>query len=231
MCPEPLGEPPIEASGGQSEPVSPAPEPTPAAGASAPDAAAEPLFVPRTTYGFVKGGTPTSKLEAEAERRFQESEERRHWDDVQRELARTPIERGGARLYEHPLTQNPEVPQGYILLTYVNARRERIWPGECLADLKIGVDDANDIALIIICPRCLKGPKHAQDCQIMIRRSNRWFHFEAGRGEPFFMFDDGFGPRRYPSAGMIVESEPFTCGYCSWRAVIEKNMIIQMWAQ
>ena len=176
---------------------------------------------------FTKGGTPTEGSERLYEQRFREAEQRRKQDDAQKRVASKPVEHGGGKLFSHRLTRHPDVPQAYLLLHYVNAAGAKVDPGECLADVWItDWDHPNDLTLGIVCPRCLRaGVKHAQDCQLRIKMSNRRWHLESGKGEPEFVFDDGYGPKRYKSAGVITESEPFTCSDCNWRGRIVNNQI------
>ena len=78
-------------------------------------------------------------------------------------------------------------------------------PVACLADLIIGADASRptELTLILVCPRCSQGQKHAQDCQLRIRQSNRFFEFVAGKGDPMIEFQG----EMFRSAGMIVASE------------------------
>lgn len=177
---------------------------------------------------FVPGGTRTAASERLFEERFRESEKRRDADAAMKRAASQPAEPGRiTTLSTHKLTRNPEVPQGYVLLHYLNRYGSKVPPGECCADIWItDWDNPNNLTLNLICRRCyLEGVKHPQDCQIQVKMSNRWWQLEAGKGPKFFLHDDGSGPRSYPSAGVIAESERFTCPDCNWRAQIVNNTI------
>lgn len=178
--------------------------------------------------GFVKGGTSTTASENLYEARYQEAEARRDAADAEKRIASTPIEQGGGQMHVSQMTQHPEIPKAYIPLVYVDGRGQPVVIGGqetiCQADLIIGMDPARpmELTLIIICPRCQqRGHKHLQDCQLTIRQSNKHFEFRAGMGPPTFVMDG----KTYKSAGMIVESEPFTCSDCDWRARIDHNRV------
>jgi hypothetical protein len=177
---------------------------------------------------FVKGGTRTQKSEEFFERRYQEAEERRNVSEAEKRLAKIPIEKGGAQLQSSQFTSRPDIPKAYIPLTYVDSKGEPIVvngePVVCQADLIIGIDPATpmELTLIIVCPRCSReGVKHAQDCQLTIRQSNKMFEFVAGKGPETFVHDG----KTFKSAGMIIQSEPFRCGDCGWRARIDRNRV------
>jgi len=176
---------------------------------------------------YVKGATPTEASERLFAQRFQEGEQRRRRDAIDKKIAETPIERGGGQMYSHKLTENPAIPQAYLLLTYIARGGSKMWPGECLADVLIeDWDNPSNLSLGIMCPICWRGGvKHAQDCQLKIKMSNRGWHLDAGAGPQNFMFDDGDEVKSYRSAGVIRESEVFTCPDCSWRARIVNNQI------
>lgn len=177
---------------------------------------------------FVKGATPTEASERLYEERFQGAEERRYKDAAMKQAAAAPATPNrSTSLSSHQLTANPDIPKAYVLLHYANRAGAKIDPGECCADVLItDWDNPDDLSLILICPRCLAGGvKHAQDCQITLQMRNRWWHLVPGKGDPSFIFDDGYGPKSYRSAGVVVESEIFTCSDCSWRARIVNNVI------
>ena len=176
---------------------------------------------------FVKDGSPTDASVNLYERRYREAEKRRAEADRDKAIARTPIERGGGVMHSHRFTQHPDLPMASVLLHYVNEYGNKVPPGECCADILIeNWNSPNDPTLVIMCPSCWRGgQKHAQDCQLFIRKSNRFWHLIPALGPKQFMFDDGSGPRVYYSAGTIVESEPFRCKDCNWRGRIINNRI------
>jgi hypothetical protein len=187
-----------------------------------------PAEIDGAPMGFVKGGTGTTASEQLYERRYQEAEQRRDEADAEKKVASVPIEKGGGQMHVSQMTQHPEIPKAYIPLTYVNHHGEPIIANGqevmCQADLIIGMDPTRpmELTLIIVCPRCAKrGHKHLQDCQLTIRQSNKYFEFKAGMGPPTFVHEG----KTFKSAGMIVESEPFTCSDCDWRARISKNRV------
>lgn len=197
--------------------------------------------------GFVKGGTATSKSEQLYERRFQEAEARRDGKDLspdEREAQKRAIrvdaqrdmdtalaqaaEQGDGVMAANQFTRHPEIPKAYIPLAYVNSKGDPIIIGGqeviCQADLIVGMDSARptELTLIFVCPRCMQqGQKHEQDCQIQMRQSNKRFEFVAGKGPKTFVHMG----KTFRSAGMIIESEPFRCPDCGWRARISENRV------
>lgn len=177
---------------------------------------------------WVKDGTPTAKSEEKIEREWQQAERRRDELEEDKKVARIPIEHGGGRLFTNRMTSNADIPAAYVLLHYVNSAGRKVPPGECCADvLQEDFSDPNNLTLILVCRRCIQR-KHADTSQIKIRQSNRYWKLVTGMGPRTFTFDDGWGPKTYHSAGVVVESEKFTCGYCHWRAVIDHNKIREL---
>lgn len=178
--------------------------------------------------GFVRGGTRTQASEDLFERRYRDAEQRRNVSDAEKRLAQIPIEKGGAQLQSSQFTTRPDIPKAYIPLLYVDSKGEPIVvngePVLCQADLIIGMDPLQpmELSLIIVCPRCSQeAVKHQQDNQLTIRQSNKMFEFVAGKGPPTFVHDG----KTFKSAGMIIQSEAFSCGDCGWRARIDHNRV------
>jgi predicted RNA-binding Zn-ribbon protein involved in translation (DUF1610 family) len=199
------------------------------------------LFGGIAPLGFVKGGTATSKSEQLYEQRFQEAEQRRDAQaaeeadavrleaqrDMDAALAQAAVEGQGV-VSANQFTRHPEIPKAYIPLSYVNSKGEPIViDGQevlCQADLIVGMDSSRptELTLIFVCPRCMQqGQKHEQDCQIQMRQSNKHFEFVAGKGPKTFIHMG----KTFRSAGMIIESEPFRCPDCGWRARISENRV------
>lgn len=198
---------------------------------------------------FVRGGTPTMKSEALYEKRFHEAEQRRdeqaaeegkatrvkgYADKQKADMAmasalQEATDKGTGTLFQNQFTRHPEIPKAYIPLKYYDRNGNHIvFQGEpviCQADLIIGMDPLfpEELSLILVCPRCVQqGQKHLQDCQMTIRQRNRNFEFKASMGPATFVFQG----RTYRSAGMVVESEPFKCPDCNWKARISSNRVI-----
>lgn len=193
---------------------------------------------------YVKGGTGTAKSEQLFETRFHEAEARRDEAAFMREQSRDqqkvenpedqsaeihmPGHVGGAVQYSSQMTAHPEVPKAYVLLTYLTptgsvmkANGEDV---QCLADVIVGADPERptELCLILVCPRCERDShKHTQDNQLRIFQSNKHFELVTGRGDPMFMFQG----QAYRSAGVITESERFSCPDCGWRARIDQNHV------
>jgi hypothetical protein len=192
--------------------------------------------------GFVKGGTGTAASEKLFEERFHDAEERRDQADAERQEAADaqtvtvpsldgapehdvlmPGHQGGAVMYTSKMTAHPEVPEAYVLLKYLSRTGSETGI-ECKSEIIVGADPENplDLCLILVCPRCqANSHKHQQDNQLRIFQSNKHFELVAGKGPPEFVFEG----RMYKSAGVITESEPFTCPDCTWRARIENNCV------
>jgi hypothetical protein len=172
--------------------------------------------------GFVRGGTSTSANDKELEKQFWDAERRRDVAMEERRLANIPIDEGGAKLYTHKLTDTPDVPKAYIFLKYLTPQGEDT--GErCLADLIIGTgDDPIELMLVLVCFKCAKlGIRHHDQMQLQIRQKNRKFQFVPAVGSQRFMFEG----QVYYSAGMIMDSEKFTCPVCGWTAHVDKNRV------
>lgn len=199
------------------------PESTETPDVSESDEKAEGTGVDNPLLMYVKDGTTTWVSEQENESRWRDSEKRRDQAAVERKLASIPIDAGGAVMHTHKLTDNPEVPKAYIELKYMNAYGADSGL-RCMADLIVGIgENPLELMLILVCPNCVHNRRlHHDQAQIQIRQSNKKFEFVAGMGDPTFVFDE----MMYNSAGMIMESEKFTCPNCSWSARIDRNMVI-----
>lgn len=209
------------------------------------DAATPKKTLEAPQLAYVKGGTSTQRSEDLYERRYQEAEDRRDVAERQREASkdqqdvsvpdgdqkatvRMPGHAGGAVQYSSQMTAHPEVPKAYVLLKYLTPTGSIMKvagePVECRADLIVGADPDNptELCLILVCPRCESDShKHAQDNQLRIFQSNKYFELAAGKGLPTFMFQG----QMYRSAGVITESERFDCPDCGWRARIDQNHV------
>lgn len=175
---------------------------------------------------FVRGGTTTSRNDQMFAALWQDAEKRRNQEANARGLGQTPLEQGGGVMFEHPLSGKgqADLPRAWLLLTYLTPRGEVMTDGngrpvQCLADFVMGLD--NDTMVIIVCPKCIARGMHQDQAQIMVRNSNRRFHFIAAKGSPTFTFEGML----FHNAGMIESSEKFVCPNCSWTARIDKNRV------
>lgn len=222
----------------------PAPDASSVAGTAQDVPPAKPIELPLASY--VVDGTTTTAHDREMDRRWHESEARRDAiaadegraerfdrptteteDEAKRRRA---VDTGGGALFVNKLTRHPEVPKAYVLLGYCNRSGAPIigkdGPIQCLADIFTeDMDNPNLLTINLVCPRCMQRNKHQQEAQIKMRQDNRKWVLHLGQGPAEFMFDMGYGPRRYKSAG-VVDSERFSCPGCSWRARIDKNRVI-----
>lgn len=192
---------------------------------------------------LVKGGTHTTRSENHFNKLHADAEERRNIADKERAAARgqrevanpedprakilLPGEIGkGAVQYSTQFTENPEIGKAYLAILVPSL-------GElCCADLIKGIDPANpdELTIIIVCPGCIQdGHKKQDQCQLQIRQSNKNFTFFPGEGPPDFEFQDPESGLyvKYRNAGMIGESEPFSCGDCNGRYRIVANVLLE----
>lgn len=213
-----------------------------------------PVFLDSAPDALVKGGTRTLASKELFDRRFADAEKRRdqlardRMDaegqrkvvDTTGEVLESPIlmpGRGGGVMYENRFTSHPEVEQGYIHLVYLDPNGE---PNglECCADLIQAVNEQGmpDLLLILVCPQCTAdSDKHQQDNQIRIFQSNKYFDFKPSILLEWFNFQEWaknmftgeyeLVTRRYRRAGRIIESEPFSCPDCTFRARIVNDRL------
>lgn len=202
----------------------------------------KPIENPQLAY--VKGGTSTSASERLYEQRYQEAEARRDVAEEDKRRAKgqkkvqlegegavhLPGSPDGGVQYTNQFTENSEVPQGYLHFTYHDAKLNQV--GEGYADLLMGTnpDDPRELMIVLVCRWCQESThKHQQDNQMRISQSNKYFEFRPGAGPPMFeLRDDDSGLSQvYRSAGIVVESEPFTCPDCGTRMRIDMNRVIR----
>lgn len=182
---------------------------------------------------FVRGGTSTTANDKRVAELKADAIKRRAEADEERRIANVPIEDGGGKMFTNKLTDRPDVEQSYVELAFVNSKGEPIYDcGEevkCLADLVVLSKD--ELAIIMVCPRCFGKGMPLDQCQIRIRQSNKRFEIDHSKaGTPIFWCEgnDAQGKKIikvYRSAGVIRESEHFTCD-CGWSARIANNKII-----
>jgi len=177
---------------------------------------------------FVKGGTTTSRhdrmvveLEADAEKRRDEA-------IAERQVASVPVEHGGAKILTHKFSPSGDVGAGFVLLRYLTPRGDIRYENgdelQCLAD--VHVVGPEELCLTIVCPSCKAGgygrPSRPQgQSQIRIRQSNKRFEFDATKAGELILFEG----KPYRSAGVVRESERFSCPDCGWAARIVENCV------
>lgn len=178
---------------------------------------------------FVKGGTTSSRHDAYVAEQEADAERRRNEEDRIKKIASLPVEQGGGKLFTNYLSPNPEgipVENPKILLHYLTRAGEQVYnegkPLKCLADIIVGLDPANmsELTLVLVCPRCCERLPQGQ-CQIQVRQSNRMWHLDQTKAGELIVFEG----RPFRSAGLIMESERFTCPRCTWQAHIDKNRV------
>jgi hypothetical protein len=175
---------------------------------------------------FVRFGTTSARHDKLMSERQAEEEQRRAVADEEKRLAdQMGIHTGNpnevAAQYESQFTNHPEVQPAYIPLQYMSrSGREVVMEG--VGDIIMPQSPAfkNELALMIYCPRC-RERLPAAHCIVTIRQSNRYWELDRRTAGDLFVFEGE--PLR--SAGMVMESEKFTCGRCSWSARIDKNRV------
>jgi len=189
---------------------------------------------------FEKGGTHTSGHDRTVAAAEADPEKRRDVHDVEKRLARIPVEQGGGKIFENrfnPGSHGAQVSPMVLLKYLTPGGEERYENGDqlqCLADIKVGIDPLlpGELTLILVCPKCQESEPQGQN-QIQIRQTNKkWELDTTTAGEPFEWVEwtraaDGWKKSIFvfPSAGVVRETEPFSCPKCGWRARIEKNRV------
>jgi len=188
----------------------------------------------RPVEGFVRGGTHTSKHDADVAAQREDADHRRAVSDKERQIASVPIEHGGGMLATHKLTDSPGVEPLHVLLKYLTPRGEDVYhKGKELQGLAdIVVVGPEELCLQIVCLGCKDSGRHQESCQLTIRTSNKRWHldrtqwdgqsmtFPHRQGQPFT-----YEGKVYISAGVVMESEKFRCPDCNWTARIDRNCV------
>lgn len=180
---------------------------------------------------FVKGGTTSGKHDRWMQAQLEDERRRRAEDDREKALAREHAFSKGSRtevagLFNHEFTDHPEIGKAYIPLAYMSKNRKEVdfyGMGDIIMVQDPKIPD--ELALLIFCPRCLSNGTPASHSIIQIRQSNRPWHLDRKTAGKLFVDPDGEAKH---SAGEVVDGEPFTCGRCEWKAVIDKNRVITL---
>lgn len=184
---------------------------------------------------FVRGGTTTSAHDMQVKMAEADAERRRNEQDRIRQLSSTPLEQGGGVLLTNNFTPNPQglpMQTAKILLEYLTPSGEPEYikgaPLQCLADVMVGLDPAmpTELTLGIVCPVCTTKMPQGQ-AQIRIRQSNRSWHLDQSKAGELIQFKDAISGQIevHRSAGMVMESERFSCSTCGWAARIDRNRV------
>jgi len=217
-------EPPLAPMPPEPEPA-PEPEPPPADCEKAVDP--NPIGVPLDI--LVRYGTTTSAHDRSVAEQLAESRRRRAEDDAEKRIAKNHGINSGdpssvASRYSNQFTDNPEIARAYVPLTYVTRTgREETHKG--VGDIIMVQDPAfeGELALILFCPSCIEKAGLPPDQSLVtVRQSNRSWHLDQRTSGELCVFEDG---STFRSAGVIMESEAFTCARCSWRARIDHNKV------
>jgi len=178
---------------------------------------------------FVKGGTTSSRHDAHMAAMEADSAKRRAESDAEKKIAKAHAYRGGtqgeiATLMSHEFTDHPEIGKAYVPLMYMSASGKEVdyyGTGDILLvqDPKI----LNELMVILFCPKCRSNGLAAGHCLIQVRQSNRHWELDQRTAGELFIDVDG-EPQR--SAGVIMDSDKFTCARCNWSACIDKNRVI-----
>jgi len=215
------------------DPAPTAPEPEPVLSTEPTDSDYEkavdpdPIGVPLSI--LVRYGTTTGKHDRAVAEQLAESRARRAEDDAEKRIAKDHgIQRGDpssvATRYSNQFTDNPEIARAYVPLTYVT-RTGREVTHQGVGDIIMVQDPAfeNELALILFCPSCIEKAGLPPDQSLVtVRQSNRAWYLDRRTAGELCVFEDG---TTFRSAGVVMESELFTCARCSWRARIDHNKV------
>jgi len=156
-----------------------------------------------------------------------DAERRRDVSAKERALARVPVHQGGAMIYENKLSSDPEQQQTYFALEYVDARGEPFYlNGQalgCLADVQVLPD--GHVQFQMVCPKCKAEGVPQGQCQMRVNSANKRFEIDPDTAGSLVMFNDGFGPKAYRSAGVIRETERLRCYQCGWACRVVRNKV------
>lgn len=177
------------------------------------------------------GGTPTAAYQKTISQEWHASEHQRDQADVEKKLAKLPIDAGGGRMYSNVLAAEGEgaLPEAHVLLKFVNPKGEPLYdhgvPLEQVADIK--VPDAqvfpDELMLVFFCPRCYERGIPLDHCVLVARQSHRMWHLDARTAGTMEIFSGDGIPFR--SAGKIMDSDRLACPACNWACKIDDNKI------
>lgn len=183
---------------------------------------------------FVKGGTTTTahdrlmaEQEADAERRRAEADEEKRKAKAFGLASGNPNE--VATQYHHEFTDHPEIRKAYVPLQYMGRGGKEV-EHVGVGDITMVHDPKfpNELALLLYCPKCKERGLPASQCILTVRQANRKWELDTRPGREngagsLFIDPDGIAQR---SAGVIMDSERFTCARCSWSACVDNNRVI-----
>ncbi len=193
---------------------------------------------------FVKEGTSTWASDMAAKQRFAEAEERRDLAARERQVAQTEqSDQSVAGLYTNRMSENQDVPAGYVELLVCNHRGTQIdgpdgRPRTIVCEIIMGNDPqhADELVLMAVCPHCVLDLGVRQDdAQIRIAQRHRSWHLDTRKEhqKPIVanLFDDSAQDlvlKTLPRAGMVTDSDRIPCPRCSWVYRIDRN---RLWPQ
>lgn len=204
-----------------------------APGTSAPPVVEQATSIPSAPFGvpleaFVRGqrSRPAAHERMLAEE-HEDAERRRAVADQECKEAKKPIVQGGAMLYTNKFQESPEASESFFALEYVTERGEPLYMhGQelgCLADVTAMPDGS--VQFHIVCPQCKAEGLHQERCQMRVNSKNKKFEIDFSTAGDLVMFNDGFGPKPYRSAGVLRETERLRCDQCGWACRIIKNKV------
>lgn len=200
----------------EAKPTAPAPT-TPQEIAPTPQPA--PTFAPSPgPVVWCKGGTTTSRFDAEVKRQHFEAEQRRKELDEDKRTVREE----GAKMYSHELAGalDPKV-----VLHYDDSKLGV--RGDMLCEL---VEDevSGDRILCLVCLDCISRGIPSDAAQMIVRDSHRAWHLDTKhRGEPGRYIDAAGRAQIYIKAGSIAETDTLRCSAfnCTYAIKISNDQI------
>lgn len=177
---------------------------------------------------FVRGSrSRTSAHDRMIAQEHADAERRRDVAAAERKQAQKPIHQGGAMMYQNRFQDNPEAADSFFSLEYVTTRGEPFYMNGqalgCLADVQVLPDGS--VQFVMVCPSCKAEGLPLDRCQMTVNTRNKKFEIDFNGAGEMVLFNDGFGPKAYRSAGIIRETEPFRCSQCGWACRIVKNKV------
>lgn len=193
---------------------------------------------------FVREGTSTWASDMQAAEKFAKSEERRDIALRERQIAATEKNEDGiASMKTNRLSENQEVPAGYVELLVCNKQGSQIdgpdgRPAAVICELLMGTDPMHpdELVLMAVCPHCVYDLGVRQDdAQLRIAQRHRAWHLDMRKEyqTPIVanLFDDAKQDlvlKTMPRAGMVTDSDRIPCPRCSAVYRIDRN---RLWPQ
>jgi hypothetical protein len=168
---------------------------------------------------FVKGGTTSSRWDANKKRFYSETEARRAHQDKQRAAAAWSAGRPGSRgaLMSLQLS-GPGNPK--VCLTY--KAKDSALDRQCICE--VAFHEGDKMILALVCPRCLERTQRMDDSQVIVRSEHREFWLDSSRAGAWVDPNSGLA---YQLAGTVTTRDLLKCSAlgCDWAFRIEDSIL------